>query len=85
MARFNNTRNDLNKEGYNKIHDSITNAKSVNELLHAVENSLQLIKEYRLDDYQVKALEAYGMKKYERFLMEDRKLDHFCSTNKFKK
>ena len=84
MAKFTDN-NQLNKDGYNRIHDSITNAKTMNSLERAVEASLQIIKDCHLDDYQVSRLEQYGMKKYEQLMIEMSKLDRFASTNKFRK
>lgn len=84
MAKF-TSNNEIAKEGFNRIHDSITNAKTINALRLAVESSLQIIRECHLDEYQVNKLEQYGMKKYEQLTIEMSKLDRFASTNKFRK
>lgn len=55
------------KIGYNLIHDSFSNAKTLTDLQKAVKNSLQVIKTYKLDEYQVQQLEKHGMNCHRKF------------------
>lgn len=84
MARFQDS-STKNKEGYNRIHDSITHAKTIAELTKAIEASLPIIQECKLDDYQTEKLEQYGMTKYNKLMVEMRRLQSFASNNKIKK
>ena len=72
-------------KGYNIIHDSFTNAKSVEALQKAVEKSIELIHQYRLDDYQAKRLEEYGLKRFNQINRELREIEHQRKSNRFKK
>lgn len=84
MNKFNNE-SQIAKDGFNKIHDSITRCKNMNQLTKAVEASLQIIKDCHIDAYNVGRLEQYGMKKYEQILIEERRLESTLKNNKFKK
>lgn len=84
MSRI-QSESEKNKEGYNKIHDSITRAKNFAQLLTAIEASIKIIQDYKLDAYQQGRLEQYGVKKYDQLLIEQRRLESLAKHNKFKK
>lgn len=72
------------KDGYNKIFDSIQKSKNLKDLQKAVEDSLPIIQEYQLDDYQVKKLEECGLKKYNSFLLADMMAAREMQSNRFR-
>jgi hypothetical protein len=73
------------KDGFGKIHDMFTAAKSVKELTAAVQKAIPMMKDFGLDDYQQKRLEEYGMKCFDKIMIRDRQLEQMCKTNKFRK
>jgi hypothetical protein len=83
MARF--QENNVNKNGYNQIHDSITHSKTMAQLKEAIEKAIPLMKQFKLDSYQQKKLEEYGIRKYENLLMEDHRIAQIAKHNKFRK
>lgn len=72
------------KDGYNKIFDAIQKSKNLKDLQKAVEDSVPIIQEYQLDDYQVKKLEERGLKKYNSFLLADMMAAREMQSNRFR-
>lgn len=70
------------KEGYYKIHDMITEAKTFSELQKAVETAMVLIKSYDLDAYQQDRLEDYGRRKYQNLLRDEERMGKEVKYNK---
>jgi hypothetical protein len=70
------------KDGYNKIFDSIAKSKDIKQLQKAVEASISLITEYQLDEYQVQKLEEHGLKKYDSFLLSEMRMQRAMQSNR---
>ena len=70
------------KDGYVKIFDMIAKSKNVKELQKAVEASLSIIQECKLDEYQVQKLEEHGMKKYNSFLLSEMRMASAMQSNR---
>jgi hypothetical protein len=70
------------KDGYNKIFDSIAKSKDIKQLQKAVEASIALITEYQLDEYQVQKLEEHGLKKYDSFLLSEMRMQRAMQSNR---
>ncbi len=62
--RKNNADSQRQNDGYNKIADMIQSAETVATLTKVIENTIPLIRQYGLDDYQTKRLEEQGYKQY---------------------
>lgn len=77
--------NQKQKDGFNKIHDMLTAAKSIKELTVAVQSAIPMMKDFGLDDFQQKRLEEHGMRCFDKIMIRDRQLEQMCKTNKFKR
>jgi len=77
--------NNDSRDGFNKAYDLIQSSKNVQELTKAVEQCMQIVKSYGLDEYQQNRLEQLGMRRFNDFDKANRELDRICKHNKFKK
>lgn len=77
----------MNKQndGYNVVHDLLSSAKSVDELTNAVNQSLQLMKQYNLDYYQQQKIEQFGIRCYNNIMRKQEEIARIQKANKIKK
>ena len=75
----------LQRDGYNRIHDSFTRSKTFNELAKAAEEAINIIKDCNIDKFQHQRLEEYGIHCYNRIQRRVDQMSFECSRNKFKR
>lgn len=79
----NQTKQEIQRDGYVRIHDSLTAAKNTVALEEAVANSFAIIKSCYLDEYQVEKLESYGMKCFHSITRGHRSLKYIVKNRRY--
>lgn len=76
------TKTTRNSTAYNEAYDMITKAETITALTKAVEKSMQLISQYKMDEIQRNKLEHIATRKYEQITTSNMRLANEMRLNK---
>lgn len=70
------------KEAYYEIHDMISEANDMDQLLRAAEKSLKIMSQSSMDEIARDQLERHANRRYNQLIIEDRRISREMIANK---